>query len=189
MSETKIKIDLAQGIVEAEGSESFVRSIYDDFKHRIHAEPATSRKKNTVKKSAAKRKTDDTQKDPGAKPRKSKGGKSTPSLVKELDLTGGKDNQSLRDFYKQYTPSNNMENNLIFAYYLEHVIGDIDISVDHLFTCYRHISGLKVPKALQQSCIDTASRKGWLDTTTLSDIKVPVAGINHIEHDMKKAAE
>lgn len=61
--------------------------------------------------------------------------------------------------------------------------------MDHIFTCYRNISSIKTPGALQQSLIDTARNKGWLDTASLGDIKVPIAGINHIEHDMKKASE
>ena len=32
---TKIRIDLSQGIVEAEGSETFVQRIYNDFKESL----------------------------------------------------------------------------------------------------------------------------------------------------------
>lgn len=186
MTGTRIKIDLSQGLVEVEGTETFVKSIYEDFKERIKAIPdkdsGPSKRKVKVVVSKA----------PSVSPRKGrkrKGGTATPTLVKDLDLTGGKTNKSLRDFYKQYVPENNMENNLVFAYYLQHEIDLSPISVDHIFTCYRHIGSLKVPKALPQSLVDTANRKGWLDTNSLSDIKVPISGFNHIEHDMKKSSD
>ena len=35
---TKIRIDLAQGIIEAEGNEDFVKIIYNDFKEKIQSE-------------------------------------------------------------------------------------------------------------------------------------------------------
>ena len=41
MGDTKIRIDLSQGIIEAEGSEKFVLSIYSDFKEKIQAKLRT----------------------------------------------------------------------------------------------------------------------------------------------------
>lgn len=61
---SKLKIDLSQGVLEVEGSESFVRTIYNDFKsHFIEEEPVetepvkpvkTRRPKTTSKASAKK---------------------------------------------------------------------------------------------------------------------------------------
>ncbi len=186
MADTKIKIDLLHGLLEAEGSEAFVKSIYEDFKERIqvtHSSPVSvipeKTKKNPSKASASS----------NSKPAKRKTNSNTPSLVKDLDLKGGSGGKSLSDFYNQYSPNSNLEKNLIFAYYLQQEIKLNSITVDHIFTCYRNVSGIKTPGALQQSLIDTARNKGWLDTTSLSDIKVSIVGINHIEHDMKKASE
>jgi hypothetical protein len=185
MSETRIKIDLSQGLVEVEGNEAFVRSIYEDFKERIQAAHYKPGGKPISKAKGTSRKSPSTA---ASKQRKRKASANTPMLVKDLDLTGGKSHKSLRDFYKQYAPENNMENNLIFAYYLQHEIEFPRVTIDCIFTCYRNISSLKVPRALTQSLVDTAKHKGWLDTSSLSDIKVPVAGMNYIEHDMKKAS-
>ncbi len=41
MAETKLKLDLEQGILEVEGSESFVQSIYNDFKEQLSKENKT----------------------------------------------------------------------------------------------------------------------------------------------------
>jgi len=79
----------------------------------------------------------------------------------------------------------NLERNLVFIYYLQQKMGLKNITIDHVFTCYRDI-GVKVPKALQQSLWDTTNRKGWLDTSSSDNITVTVPGLNYIEHDLKK---
>ncbi len=109
-----------------------------------------------------------------------------PQLIKDLDLSGENDKPSLREFYERYSPKTNQERNLIFCYYLQQIINHTPITVNHVFTCYRNI-GIKTPKALYQSLADTSYHKGWLDTSSIDNITVPVAGINYIEHDMAKA--
>ena len=95
--------------------------------------------------------------------------------------------ESLRDFYSRYAPSSNMERNLLFVYFLENTAKVKPITIDHVFTCYRNIMGLKVPKSLEQSLTDTSGRKGWIDTSSQDDLKLTVPGLNHLEHDMKQA--
>jgi len=116
-----------------------------------------------------------------------KGGTTVPKISKDLDLSGGKKGESLRDFFSKYKPSSNLERNLVFVYYLKQVAGIEHITIDHVFTCYRNIKSLKVPGSLKQSLIDTNILKGWFDTSSLDDIKLTVPGINYLEHDMKKA--
>jgi len=187
MSSTKLKIDLSQGIIEAEGTEEFVLTIYSDFKDKLVTESnipkgksentsATPKNKKTLKA-----KTKVTSKLKNSTPKSS----ATPTFSKDLDLSGGS-NKSLQEFYSKYSPKNNMEKNLTFAYYLQHVVEETPITLDHIFTCYRHMK-FKVPKALHQSLVDTARRNGWLDTSSTSDIKVPISGMNYLEHDMEKS--
>jgi len=184
MTTTKIRIDLSQGIVEAEGTENFVRAIYDDFRSKLEVTESAENtdgdakgKKKTVKKKASANKT----KKPASK-------RAVPSIVKELDLSGGGKKKRLRDFYNQYKAGSNFEKNLIFVYYLTHELGMSGITTDHVFTCYRDIPGIKAPNALRQSLLDTSNRRGWLDTSSTEDIKVTMPGINYLEHDMPKAA-
>ena len=62
MMTTKLKIDLSEGILEVEGSESFVKAIYNDFKaHFVDNEtdevilkPKRSRRARTTKTSTSK---------------------------------------------------------------------------------------------------------------------------------------
>lgn len=183
MVETKIKIDLGQGTIEAEGSEEFVRSIYDDFKEKIHTDASTqiNTGKRTRHVGKKKKKTESK-----IKKRKSGASKQVPQLVKTLDLSGKGKKSNLKEFYAKYNAKSFFEKNLVFCYYLQEVLKDTSITLDHVFTCYRYI-GIKTPKALHQSLLDTAFHKGWLDTSSLEDIKVPIAGINHLEHDLPRA--
>ena len=84
MGDTKIRIDLSQGVIEAEGSEQFVLSIYSDFKEKIQGKlkspPGTKKEKlvNIDKKS---------QTDNKVKKRALSKGGVLPKLVKDLDLS------------------------------------------------------------------------------------------------------
>lgn len=184
MNNSRIRIDISQGIVEAEGSEDFVRSIYDDFKSQTElvSSKALPQKKQASPKTATKSK-------PKSKSSKSKASRGSNSIVKDLDLSAGGKTQSLRDFFNTYKTNSNMEKNLIFVYWLQELAKIDQISVDHIFTCYRSISGIKAPAALYQSLIDTSTRKGWLDTSSVESIKVTIPGVNYLEHDLSKVDE
>lgn len=177
--DAKLRIDLSQRTLEVEGSEAFVREIYSDFKERISAiSQVTPKKTNEKKEAKAEEPTP-----PKGKHRPLK--REALSIVKELNLAEQGDKPSLKDFYSEYTPSNNFERNLIFVYYLQNIAKLTAITTNHIFTCYRHV-GVKIPGAFKQSLWDTASQKGWIDTGSLEDIKLTTQGINYIEHDMAK---
>ena len=182
MTITKIRVDLGQGIVEAEGSEEFVRSVYEDFKGRLrlsNAPISTEPPKQPVKKVA---------KIPAqgvGKKRKGGPSRSSPSLITNLNLRGTENVESLRDFYAKYKPTSNFQRNINFLYYLTEKLGITGITVDHIFTCYRDIPRLKAPNAYQ-SLIDTSRSHGWIDTSSTDDIKVTIKGINYLEHDMPR---
>jgi hypothetical protein len=184
MGETKIKIDLGQGTIEAEGSEEFVRSIYADFKEKIHAAASTQPNRTKRIKQGGK---EEKKTAPKIKKRKAGAAKPAPQLVKALDLSGKGKKSSLKEFYTKYTAKSFFEKNLVFCYYLQEEVKETPITADHVFTCYRHIPGIKAPKALAQSLLDTSHHKGWLDTSSLDNITVPIAGINYLEHDLPKA--
>lgn len=192
---TKIKIDLTNGLVEVEGSEEFVRSVYDDFKEKLASEPVAerpavplpanqgAREPNGARsKSATSRKRSPPAASPGTSPKKPLG---EPKVIKTLDLSGGPAGR-LRDFYDLYEVESNFERNLIFLYFLQHKMGVEGITQDHIFTCYRDIPGIKAPVAMRQGLLDTDNRKNWIDASNPEDLKVSVHGVNHLEHDMKK---
>lgn len=178
--EAKLHIDLAQGTLEVEGSETLVRDIYNDYKDRMSKiTPVIPKKTNGEQK--AKPEAPAPQK---TKPRQSK--KETLSIVKELNLAEQGDKPSLKDFFSKYNLSNNFERNLIFVYYLQNINKEPAITADHIFSCYRYV-GARIPGAFKQSLWDTASQRGWIDTSSLDSIKLTTQGINYIEKDMAKA--
>lgn len=185
---SKLKIDLSTGLLEVEGSEDLIKFIYGDFKDNLGTPPPIQNEK--APEIQASTDTIPTPKKVTKKVTPSKNGskpksKKAPEFLKNLDLSGGSENDSLKDFYAKYDHKSNYERNLIFAYYLQHVLQEEKITLDHMFTSYRNV-GQKIPRALEQSMRDTSKDKGWVDIDDLEDIKIPVAGMNHIEHDLAK---
>ena len=183
MGDIRIRIDLSQGIIEAEGNEEFVLRIYSDFIEKIKGRlklPSGS------KKIRARKADEKPRNDYKVKEKSTSKGMVLHRLVKSVDLSGAGDMQSLDEFFQQYKASKFYEYNLIFCYYLQEVAGITPITIDHVFTCYRHIPEVRTPKALSQSLFDTSRRQGWIDTSSLDNITVSLDGINHIENGMKR---
>lgn len=109
---------------------------------------------------------------------------STPSIITGINLSP-ENKDSLRDFVSKRSASNAQEYNTIFVYYLERILEIRGITPDSIFTCYKHL-GIKPPSNLRQSLFDTRSRKGWIDTTSINDLKITAEGINKVEFDFKK---
>jgi hypothetical protein len=173
----RIRVDLKGGIFEAEGSDDFVQRMYDDFKTSVRdalvTQPISSSVPPITPASKTRKKISD-QRD-------------VYQIVKDLDLMP-KGKQSLHDFSRQYDPASNMEWNALFVYYLEQILSIPDITPSHIFTCYRAMR-LPIPKALAQSLIDTASRKGWIDTASLDSMRLTIRGTNFVEHEIAKSAD
>ena len=178
--DTKIRIDLQQGVVEAEGSEAFVKSVYADFKEAIirgDREPTPPPRKTPKK-------------EPGNKtPAAKKTGtvkRGRPTLVTDLNLGSAKGQDSLKAEYAKHKYASNQERNALFVYYLQHKRGVEEIGQNHVYTCYKDV-GAKIPTALPQSLRDTASTTGYIDVSSMDAITVTPRGENFVEHDIKPA--
>lgn len=200
MTAAKLRIDLSMGLIEVEGSEAFILELYGDFKDRISqsalgvTQPPQPlvQPTQTVDPAAAEipqvsvAKASMALKPVAAvasrKLKRSK--KEEPKLLTDLDLNHGTLGR-LKDFHAKYALKTNMEHNLVFAYFLKDGMGLEEIGEDHLFTCYRTV-GIKIPRALRQSVLDTAQTKGWIDTDATGLIRLTTVGRNHIEHDLAK---
>ncbi|QDW67680.1 hypothetical protein [Luteimonas granuli] len=191
---TKLRIDISEGTIEAEGSESFVLAVYEDFKQQLadKAPSATRQERSAEEKPAAPaQKTARKSKKAasnGSSPKpkaKSKGG--GPTMLKDLDLSSGKQGR-LKDFHAQFDAKSAPDHNLIFVYFLQYKLGITGITENHVYTCYRDV-GVKVPGAFRQSLFNTANRNGWLDTSDMENIVVSTRGMNHLEHDFPKKAK
>jgi hypothetical protein len=205
MMAAKLRIDLSQGLIEVEGSEAFILELYSDFKHRLSqttpniiepSKPALSEAPHSPQLDplisshapATPKPTPAAKTSTTSNQRKSKRSrKEEPKLLSDLDLNQGSLGR-LKDFHARYAPKTNMEHNLIFTYFLKDGLNLEEITEDHLFTCYRTVQ-VKIPKALRQSVLDTAERKGWVDTDTTGAIRLTTIGRNHMEHDLAKSTD
>jgi hypothetical protein len=57
------------------------------------------------------------------------------------------------------------------------------VTSDHIYTCYRD-RDWAVPTNMANSLHVTGSRKGFLDTGHVDDIKVEPRGVNHVERGL-----
>ena len=107
-----------------------------------------------------------------------------PTVRKDLDLRpNGK--TPLLEFAESKEPKNNYDRNVVSVYYLRRIADTEIVSIDHVFTCYREM-GWREPADLANSLALTASKKGFLDTSTSKDIKLTPTGRNHVEHDLPR---
>jgi hypothetical protein len=116
-------------------------------------------------------------------PAKAKGRvKTPPSFVRDLNLkpTGKK---SLDDFAAQKLPRSHQHRGVLSVYYLLNELGLANVSVNHIYTCFKHMKW-RVPSDLRNTLQYAASHNGWLNTTSMSSIKLTTIGENLVEHDM-----
>lgn len=190
---TKLHLNLLQGIVEVEGEESFVRQIYYDYKDRLRdfsrassspdERPKTDeakgnpKSKSTTRRSAtqkpSKKRTDSEAKTPAYRP----------ALDKDLDTSG------LVDFYEQFSPKNNAEKILVLAKFLEENLDISPCNADQIYTCYR-ILKQPVPQYFRQVIINTSGRDyGFIEYGGIDDIKVSIIGQNHIDDGLARKGD
>lgn len=176
----RLKIDLSQGLFEADGTKEFIEEKFNEFKEitkegRMFS-PAGGIKEKIPSVSTPKRKA--------RKGKRATRGQSL-SIVKDLNLTP-KGKESLKDFYSKKSPETNLERNAAFVYYLREILGRTGITMNHVYTCYRAL-GLRLPGNIKQSITDSASgRYGYLDASKGEDIKMTSLGQNLVLHDLPR---
>ena len=221
---TKLRIDLAQGILEVEGSETFVKTIYADFKahfagEEASAEPAEVKARSGQAKAANKRKTSKrktAEPEPAPQPEPQPGvvpiavaRKPEPELkpeaeaeargkaktarltvpsytyIEELNLGATGDHTSLVEFMDSKLPITNEERNLVFLYYLQHILKLDIISPDHIYTCYKK-ANIRSPLNIENSLRVTASQKGWIQGQENGKMTVTPEGKLYVEKQLPK---
>ena len=110
---------------------------------------------------------------------KKKRGRGAPTAIKDLDLAP-KGKKSFAAFVEEKQPKTQHDKNAVSVYYLEHVLGETPITLNHVFTCYRDAQW-PVPTNPANSLALTAARRMFLDTSDLDDIKLMPRGLNHVE--------
>ena len=211
---TRLKIDLAQGLLEVEGSETFVKAIYKDFKiHFIGEEagetldrPTRRRRKTTKTTQSSVPKTEPEPKSAEAvQPEQveelspeleawflqsDEDAEDVPKkpdykLLEDLDLSAGKNRVSLVGFMDQKFPITNEERNLVFLYYLQYMLKTRTRTADHVYTCYK-AAKIRVPLNLESSLQITASQRRWIKITKTGRLSVTPAGKLYVEKQLPK---
>jgi hypothetical protein len=112
--------------------------------------------------------------------------KATFSIVKDLNLKpSGKD--SFNDFVDVKNPTSMVGKITVAVYYLSQVVGIDQISVDHVYTCFKWMNW-KLP-AQFVNMIHQAGAKGWLDTSDRDNIVLTTLGENLVEHELRAKKE
>jgi hypothetical protein len=91
--------------------------------------------------------------------------------------------QTLRDFYAEKAPRNDMENFLVVIYYMQHVMHLEKIGPGHVRTAMRDVN-VPVPLDIKQTLRNMKAKKIWINFSDIEDIRTTTQGQNYIEHDI-----
>jgi hypothetical protein len=211
---TKLKIDLSQGVLEVEGSETFVKAIYADFKAHFVGQNGAAEVSALVERPRRRRtKTAKTVTETvpvavevvvppltpevvAEPPVQSSTLEPTPEpmpppitptyhYIEDLKLGAGEGHPSLVKFMDAKLPVTNEERNLVFLYYLQHILKVKPITLDHIYTCYR-AAKIRAPLNLENSLRTTAEQRGWIKTNQNGNITVTSEGKQYTEKQLPK---
>jgi hypothetical protein len=192
---TKLTINLRDGILEVEGGDDFVRSIYEDFKGEVarrNVEKASEPLKRVVSAESIAGGLDEAKeraprakvKPPKSETSKSRSSDYKPKFDTALNLNG------LVEFYDQLAPENAREKILIFAIFLRDHLKIVPCTVDQIYTCFFTVKDrTKIPEAFVQAFRDTQSKTHYIEMNGLDGIAVTIPGNNHFEQMKKRNSE
>ena len=198
-TEAKFKIDVKQGVVELEGSETFVDKHLDKFE-----EIFTSAIKQTMTQGIIHSITDDNvsalQQNSEPKSNVSKlelakannnnnnnnkhATKQSPNLPPiPVDLKANVKKVGLREFYTEKNPSNHYENTVVFVYYLTKINKQTEVKYGEILSCYEEV-GEKKP-SITDIIKNTIRYKGWLEPGSSKFItRLTISGENFVKFDL-----
>jgi len=160
---TKAKINLAEGIIELEGSEAFVTKHLEVFTQQMkqtkfikspeHKEPKNNGDKEEPNSSNPK----------PEKPTRRRNVR-TPQRVAPipLELKAADGKPALKEFFKEKQPKTHMENLTVFAYYLKNYLKIEDMLAGHVISCCNEV-GQRAPTSIPSMFQNIQHLKGWLD--------------------------
>jgi hypothetical protein len=136
-----------------------------------------SRSKNTESREKANSSSEEN------KPKRKIAKKGSFSMVKDLNLRPqGK--TGLKDFCAEKAPESHVEKCTVSVYYLSNDLGISAVDMDHVYTCYKHMSW-RLPANLS-NMLAQAGSKGYLNVADRANITVTTHGDNLVEHDLPK---
>jgi hypothetical protein len=82
-------------------------------------------------------------------------------------------------------PITNEERNLVFLYYLQHLLKEKAITKDHIYTCYK-AAKIRVPMNLESSLKTTATQRRWIKMTKTGRLSTTPTGKLYVEKQLPK---
>ncbi len=93
------------------------------------------------------------------------------------------------EFVEEKQPRNHFERQAVLVYWLGKIAGmEEGITVDHVNTCYV-TAKWKRPAQFEANLQLTAARRGWIDTSDGSNIRITVPGEDFVVHDLPGSAD
>jgi hypothetical protein len=196
-TEAKFKIDVKQGVVELEGSETFVDKHLNKFE-----EIFTSAIKQTMTQGIIHSITDnslsalqqqnsepksDVSKLELAKANNSNNKhatKQSPNLPPiPVDLKANVKKVGLREFYAEKNPSNHYEKTVLFVYYLTKINRQTEVKYGEILSCYEEVDEKK--PSITDIIKNTIRYKGWLEPGSSKFItRLTISGENFVKFDL-----
>lgn len=186
---TKLTINLRDGLLEAEGEESFVRSIYQDFRDQV-VKAATLK----VVPVTPFEQLDQSSAMPPISQRSSKSRRNSSDggKGKAADYKPSFKQHNLADlgeFYDAFAPSNHNEKILCFAVFLRDRLKIAPCTADDIYSCYFTLkTRTKTPEAFQQAFITAKNRTHFIEVEWPEKIEITIAGDNFYNDKLKSRA-
>jgi hypothetical protein len=192
---TKLAINLSEGTVQVEGSEEFVRFIYQDFRDSLSKQvvvrpfsarsieanstpPLLEGESKAPKRSARKTST-------SGSSEKQRSVIYKPKFNTQLDLSG------LEQLFDEWKPENNFEKILIFAAFLRDKLNIAPCSADDIYTCFATLNRkgkTKIPEAFVQAFRDAQHRTHYIEFKSLQEIEITIPGDNRLNEKSRQGS-
>jgi len=200
-TEAKFKIDVKQGVVELEGSETFVDKHLDKFEeiftsaikqtmtqgiiHSITDDNVLALQQNSEPKSnVSKLELAKANNNSNSNSNNKHATKQSPNLPPiPVDLKANVKKVGLREFYTEKNPSNHYENTVVFVYYLTKINKQTEVKYGEILSCYEEV-GEKKP-SITDIIKNTIRYKGWLEPGSSKFItRLTISGENFVKFDL-----
>jgi hypothetical protein len=101
-------------------------------------------------------------------------------LVPSLDFVQeGK--QPLKEFFAAKNPRTDIEQILVFGFYMQEVMELADFSPGHILSAYKHFGDLSIPLDLKGTLRNMKRDKLWLKFTDIQHMRVDTEGENYVK--------
>lgn len=189
----KARIDIKEGIIELEGSETFVAKYLDEFKALVNAKPSekvvSQPEKPIIPESKEKEISKPAPKKRGRKPGKTKAETKKENAKKvsiaHFDYTKTETRPDLKSLYEEKKPKNHGEGIAVIAYYLKQYQKAKTFSVKDVESSYKAI-GITFPKHIGQVMYNNRELGYYEKTGKRSVWKLTEKGVSFVDSLEKK---